>query len=157
MDGCCKSSEHRLNSNSSSPQTRHFLRPKQRLMKTIHTPDAPAPAGHYSQAVVHGGLIYVSGQLPVDPARTEQAVGPIEEQTEQALRNVGAILEAAGSGLDRVVQMTIYVSDVSLWGRVNAVYAGVMGNHRPARAVVPTNELHYGYQIEIQAIAAASE
>lgn len=125
-------------------------------MTPIHTPRAPAPGGHYAQAIVYGGLVFVSGQLPIDPARPEQAVGPIEEQTEQALRNVGEILQAAGSGLDRVVQMTIYVSDISLWGRVNAVYARVMGDHRPARAVVPTKDLHYGYQIEIQAIAATS-
>ena len=125
-------------------------------MTPIHTPTAPAPAGHYSQAIVHGGLVFVAGQLPIDPAQPEQAVGSIEEQTEQVLRNVGAILQAAGSGLDRVVQMTIYISDMSLWGRVNAVYTRVMGDHRPARAVVPTRDLHYGYQIEIQAIAATS-
>ncbi len=125
-------------------------------MTPIHTPDAPAPAGHYSQAIVHGDLVFVAGQLPIDPAQPEQAVGSIEEQTEQVLRNVGAILQAAGSGLDRVVQMTIYISDMSLWGRVNAVYARVMGDHRPARAVAPTRDLHYGYQIEIQAIAATS-
>ena len=125
-------------------------------MRKIHTPNAPAPAGHYTQAIVHGGLVYVSGQLPIDPAQPEHTVGPIEEQTEQALRNVGEILKAAGSSLDQVVQMTIYVSDVSLWGRVNTTYARVMGDHRPARAVVPTRDLHYGYQIEIQAIAATS-
>ncbi len=123
-------------------------------MTPIHTPYAPAPAGHYAQAIVHGGLIYVSGQLPIDPADREKPPGDIEEQTEQTLRNVGAILEAAGSGLDRVLQMTVYVSDVSLWGRVNAAYARVMGAHRPARAVVPVKDLHYGYQIEIQAVAA---
>lgn len=123
-------------------------------MTPIHTPNAPAPAGHYSQAIVHGGLVFVAGQLPIDPERSEQTVGSIEEQTEQALRNVGAILQAAGSGLDCVVQMTVYISDISLWGRVNAVYTRVMGDHRAARAVVPTRDLHYGYQIEIQAIAA---
>ena len=119
-------------------------------MKTIHTDQAPAPAGHYSQAIVHGGMVYVAGQLPIDPARPEHHLGPIEEQTEQALRNVGEILKAAGSSLGQVVQMTVYVSDISLWGRINTVYAHVMGDHRPARAVVPTRDLHYGYQIEIQ-------
>ena len=67
---------------------------------------------------------------------------------------LGAILVAAGSGLDRVLQMTIYVSDIELWGGVNTAYSRVMGSHRPARAVVPVKDLHYGYQIEIQAIAA---
>jgi 2-iminobutanoate/2-iminopropanoate deaminase len=123
-------------------------------MNFISTPDAPAPAGHYSQAVVHGGLVYVAGQLPIDPADPSRSPGTIEEQAERALSNVAAILAAAGSGLDRVVQMTVYVSDVSLWGKVNAVYARVMGDHRPARAVVPTRELRHGMLIEIQAIAA---
>ncbi len=123
-------------------------------IRSVSTPEAPAPAGHYSQAVVHGGLVYVSGQLPVNPRAGERKVGPVEEQTEQVLRNVGAILEAAGSGLDRVLKMTVYVSDISLWPAVNSVYERVMGAHRPARAVVPVKELHYGFQIEVEAIAA---
>ncbi len=123
-------------------------------MKFISTAHAPTPAGHYSQAVVHGGLIFVSGQLPIDPADPSRPPGTIEEQTSRALANVAAILEAADSGLDRVVQMTVYISDVSMWGRVNAVYARIMGDHRPARAVVPVGELKPGVLIEIQAIAA---
>lgn len=123
-------------------------------MNLVSTPNAPAPAGHYSQAVVHNGLVFVAGQLAIDPNDRDRPVGPIAEQTEQALRNVEAILRAAGSGLDRVLQMTVYVSDISLWGEVNAVYSRIMGDHRPARAIVPTRDLHHGYQIEIQAIAA---
>jgi 2-iminobutanoate/2-iminopropanoate deaminase len=123
-------------------------------MQPVFTPNAPTPAGHYSQAIVHQGLVYVAGQLGIDPTDREKPVGSIEEQTEQTLRNVAAILEAAGSGLDRVLQMTVYVSDISLWGKVNETYIRVMGEHRPARAIVPTRDLHYGYQIEIQAIAA---
>ena len=123
-------------------------------MQAIQTADAPTAAGHYSQAIVHNGVVYVAGQLPIDPKDRERPVGSIEEQTERTLRNVEAILVAAGSGLDRVLQMTIYISDIDLWGGVNAAYARVMGAHRPARAVVPVNDLHYGYQIEIQAIAA---
>lgn len=126
-------------------------------MRFVKTSDAPAPAGHYSQAVVHGGLVFVAGQLPIDPERRTRETGSIEEQTECALHNVDAILRAAGSGLDRVLQMTIYVSDISLWGRVDEVYTRIMRDHRPARAVVPTRDLHHGYQIEIQAIAAAGE
>src|SRR5690606_25139597 len=98
------------------------------LMRAISTTDAPSPAGHYSQAIVHQGLVYVAGQLAIDPRDRERPVGPIGEQTEQAMRNVAAILEAAGSGLDRVLQMTIYVSDISLWGEVNEVYARIMGD-----------------------------
>lgn len=123
-------------------------------MNVIETTDAPAPAGHYSQAIVHGNLVFVAGQLPIDPRDRNRPVGTIQEQTERTLRNVEAILTAAGSGLDRVLQMTVYVSDISLWSGVNEAYARVMGAHRPARAVVPVKELHHGYQIEIQAIAA---
>ena len=85
----------------------------------------------------------------------EAYTGDIGEQTELALRNVEAVLKAAGSDLRHVVQFTIYVSDMELWGAVNAKYAEVMGDHRPARAIVPVKELHFGTQIEIQAIALA--
>ena len=126
-------------------------------MKTVQTPNAPRPAGHYAQAIVHDGLVYVSGQLPIDPRTGERCTGPVEEQAERALQNVAAILEAAGSRLDLVLKTTVYVSDISLWGRVNAVYAAFFGEHRPARAVVPTRELHYGLLVEIEAVAALAE
>ena len=126
-------------------------------MKAIETSRAPRPAGHYSQAVVHGGLVFVAGQLPHDPEGPGGAPGDVEEQTERALRNVGAILEAAGSGLDRLLSVTVYVADVALWPRVNAAYARVLGPHRPARAVVPVKELHHGYLVEVQAVAAVRE
>src|SRR5262249_17817943 len=101
-------------------------------MQIIHTPDAPAPARHYSQAIVHGGCVYVAGQLPIDPARPGFVQPTIEEQTEQVLKNVVAILRAAGSSLDRLLLVTIYIADISLWGRVNAVYEKMLGTHRPA-------------------------
>ena len=123
-------------------------------IKTVLTPDAPAPAGHYSQAVVHNGLVYVAGQLSIDPQTGERRLGSIEEQTEQALKNVEGILKAAGSDLSRVLKMTVYISDINLWSRVNEVYARVLGEHRPARAVIPVGELHYGFLIEIDAVAA---
>ena len=121
-------------------------------MHLVAIPDAPPPAGHYSPGVVHDGVAYVSGQLPIVPGQTEHRIGSIEEQTEQCLRNVERVLVAAGSSLRQVLQMTVYVSDGELWGRVNATYARVMGDHRPARAIVPVKDLHFGYQIEIQAI-----
>lgn len=126
-------------------------------MRRIETPQAPRPAGHYSQAVVHGDTVYVAGQLPIDPKHPDATPGDAAQQARQALTNVARILEAAGSGLDRVLQMTVYVSDVSHWGDVNRVYAEVMGDHRPARAVVPVGELHHGYLVEIQAIAATGD
>ena len=76
------------------------------------------------------------------------------EQTEQALQNLFAIVKGAGSSKDRILKTTVYVSDIGLWDRVNAVYAKMFGDHRPARAVVPTRDLHFGFQIEIEAIAA---
>ena len=123
-------------------------------MKVIQPSGQPTPKGHYSPGLEHNGLIYVSGQLPMDLKTHEPFAGPIEEQTELALRNVEAVLQAAGSDLDHVVQMTIYVSEMELWGRVNETYARVMGDHRPARAIVPVKDLHFGTQIEIQAVAA---
>jgi 2-iminobutanoate/2-iminopropanoate deaminase len=119
----------------------------------IQVPGTSRPVGHYSQAIVHDGLVFVSGQIPADLETGTPRVGTIEEQTELALGNVRRILEAAGSGLEHAVQMTVYVSDIEHWSRVNAVYARVMGAHRPARAVVPVAPLHYGTAIEIQAIA----
>lgn len=126
-------------------------------MKTIQPANQPQPKGHYSPGIEHKGLIYVSGQLPMSLDTREPFAGAIEEQTELALRNVEAVLHAAGSDLDHVLQMTIYVSDMELWGRVNETYASVMGEHRPARAMIPVKELHFGTKIEIQAIAAVKD
>jgi 2-iminobutanoate/2-iminopropanoate deaminase len=122
----------------------------------ILTENAPAPGGHYSQAVVCNGLVFVSGQLSIDPKTGEKKLGTIEEQTEQVLNNIAAILTAANSDLSRVLKMTVYVADIELWSAVNTVYANFMGNNRPARAVVPTGALHYGFLIEIEAIAAVN-
>jgi 2-iminobutanoate/2-iminopropanoate deaminase len=126
-------------------------------IKAIQTPDAPAPGGHYSQAIVHNGLVYVSGQLPIDPRTGERQLGSIQAQTETVLNNLGAILRAAGSDLSRVLKMTIYVADINLWREVNEVYMRLMGEHRPARAILPTGALHYGFLIEIEAIAATAD
>ena len=126
-------------------------------VKKITLPNTPEPKGHYSSAVVHNGLIFVSGQLPRDAVSGSVETGAIEAQTELALRNVEAILLAAGSDLNHVLQMTIYISDIELWSRVNAVYARIFGEHKPARAIVPVKDLHFGTQIEIQAIAMVKE
>ena len=120
----------------------------------IETKNAPAAGGNYSQAVVHNGLVFVSGQLSIDPQTSEKKLGSIEEQTEQVLKNVEAILKAANSDFSRVLKMTVYVADIELWAAVNRVYARVLGEHRPARAVIPTGKLHYGFLIEIDAVAA---
>src|SRR5262249_20534353 len=101
-------------------------------IRTVFTEDAPKPGGHYSQAVVCNGLVFVAGQLSIDPRTGEKLTGSIEQQTEQCLMNVAAILKASGSDLSRVLRMTIFVSDIEHWPAVNSVYAGVMGEHRPA-------------------------
>lgn len=124
-------------------------------IKTVFTPEASKPAGHYSQAIVHNGTVYVSGLLPIDAKTGEKKLGPIEEQVEYALRNMDAILRAAGSGLSRVLKVTVYVSDIEHWPKVNEVYTRFFGEHKPARAVVPVKDLHYGFKIEIECIAAA--
>jgi reactive intermediate/imine deaminase len=126
-------------------------------MKEIQPKSQTQPKGHYSPGIEHNGLIYVSGQLPISLVTREPFTGDIGEQTELALRNVEAVLQAAGSDLSHVLQFTIYVSDMELWGAVNAAYARVMGDHRPARAIVPVKDLHFGTKIEIQAIAAVRE
>jgi len=107
--------------------------------------------------MVHAGLVFVSGQLAVEAGSGRKIAGSVEEQTRIALENVAAILRAAGSDIDRVLKTTIYISDIELWGRVNEVYAEFFGSHRPARAVVPTRDLHHGLLVEIEAIAALRE
>ncbi len=123
-------------------------------MKYIHTDAAPQPAGHYSQAVVYGGVVYVAGMLGHDPENPDKDLGGPGEQARQALRNVEKVLQAAGSGLDCVVRMEIFVSDVEYWGPVNEVYTEVMGDHKPARAIVPVKRFRDPYLLEIVATAA---
>ena len=122
-------------------------------MQKVNIKNAPEPKGHYSPAVVHNGLIFVSGQIPMNHAMGEVETGAIEKQTEIALRNVEAILHAANSDLNHVLQFTIYVSEMELWDKVNETYSRIMGEHKPARAIVPVKDLHFGTKIEIQAIA----
>ncbi len=126
-------------------------------IKRINTADAPQPGGHYSQATVYNGLVFVAGQLSIDPATGEHKLDSIEEQTEKALNNVHAILKAAGSDWDRVLKINISVADINLWGDVNKVYSRILGENRPARAIIPCGELHYGFLIEIEAVAAVGD
>lgn len=123
-------------------------------MKPILTPNAPIPAGHYSQAVAHGGLVFVSGQLPIDPADSTWKSDDIRDQTRRVLANLDAILKEAGCGRTSVLKVTIYITDIAQWGSVNEVYAAYFGEHRPARAIVPVRDLHHGFLIELEAIAA---
>lgn len=126
-------------------------------MKKISTPDAPTPKGHYSQAIVHGGLVYVAGQLAIDPEDPDAEPGDAGAQTRLIFRNIAAILDAAGSSLDRLLQVTIYVTDVGSWGAVNEAFAEALGDHRPTRAIVPVGPLNRGRDVEVVAIAAVDE
>lgn len=126
-------------------------------IRLVQSPDAPTPAGHYSQATVHDGVVYVAGQLSIDPASGRPLLGSVSEQTERTLRNVEAILVAAGSDLAHLLKVTVYVTDIALWSEVNAVYARILGAHRPARAIVPTKALRDGFLIEVDAIAALKD
>ena len=120
----------------------------------IRTADAPAPVGPYSQAIRTGDVVYASGQIPLDPATGEKIEGEIEDETRQVLANLQAVLEAAGSGMDRVVKATVYLTDLSLFPRVNAVYAEAFDfDPAPARVTVGVAALPLGAQVEIDAIA----
>ncbi len=120
----------------------------------IRTDAAPAPVGPYSQAIRLGDLIFVSGQIPLDPKTGEIVSGEIEEQTRQVLRNLKAVLEAADSDLSRVVKATVYLTDMSLFPRINAVYAEAFdADPAPARATVEVSALPLGAHVEIDAIA----
>ncbi len=125
-------------------------------MREVRTDRAPAPVGPYSQAVEDGGLVFVSGQIPLDPATGALVEGDIEAQTEQVLENLRAVLEAAGSALDRVLRTTVYLVDLGLFPRVNAVYARHFPSEpAPARATVGVAALPLGAQVEIDAVARA--
>ena len=115
-----------------------------------------APGGHYSHAVAAGGLVFVSGQLPITPDGRRLNDAPFDEQARQVLDNVAHALADAGSGIDRLVQVRVYVTDIGAWPAFNALYAAWAGAARPARAVVPVPQLHYGFKIEVEAIALAA-
>ena len=112
-----------------------------------------APGGHYSHAVKANGFVFVAGQLPIARDGAKLIDAPFEQQAQQTLDNIAAALKAAGSAIDRLVQVRIYVTDMALWPTFNAIYARWIGTSRPARAVVPVPQLHYGFKIEIEAVA----
>ncbi|MCK5762826.1 MAG: RidA family protein [Clostridiales bacterium] len=123
-------------------------------MKFIETNNALKPTGHYSQAIVHNDIIYLSGQLAVNPVTGKKEFGSIEQETLCVLRNIELILNEAGSDINHVLKATLYIPDIALWNNVNEVYTNFFGNHKPARSIVPTNDLHFGFKIEIDIIAA---
>lgn len=130
---------------------------KDKRITEHYTPNAPEPKGHYSQAVEFRNLIFVSGQLPINPFSGEIMKGDIEEQTSRVLENIEIILKDSGSDKNSILKTTVYISDMANWPKVNEVYKSFFKKHKPARAVVPTNELHHEVLIEIEAIAAKKE
>lgn len=122
-------------------------------LEKIQTADAPQAIGPYTQAIRAGGFVFVSGQIPLDPSTGALAGESIEDQTERVLRNIRAILEAAGTSMDRVVKTTVFLRDLTEFPRMNEVYARMFGTARPARATVEVSALPKGVRIEIDAIA----
>ena len=123
------------------------------MNQPIYTPNAPAAIGPYSQAVQAGNMLFVSGQIPIDPATGEFAGNDIATQTHQSLTNVKNILEAAGYSLNDVVKTTVLLSDIANFAAMNAVYAEYFTENKPARAAFAAKDLPRGALVEIEAIA----
>lgn len=123
-------------------------------LKRIQTERAPAAIGPYSQAIAHGGLVYTAGQIALDPATGELLQGDITEQTERVMRNLQAVLEAAGASLQSVIKTTVFLRDMGEFAPMNEVYGRFFGEHRPARSTVQVARLPRDCAVEIEAIAA---
>jgi 2-iminobutanoate/2-iminopropanoate deaminase len=120
----------------------------------VSTTNAPKAIGPYSQAIVHNGIAYLSGQIPLDPVTNQLVEGGVEEQTIRVLENLKAVLEAAGSSLDRVLKTTIFLKDMNDFAKVNEVYGRYFASQPPARATVEAARLPRDVRVEIEAIAA---
>ena len=132
-----------------------FVKPTNTIMNAIHTDKAPAAIGPYSQAIDSGaGIVFVSGQLPIDPATGAFPEGGVQEQTRQSLTNAKAILEAAGLGLQYVVKTTVFLADMADFAAMNEVYAQFFTAPFPARSAVAVKTLPKGALVEIECIAA---
>lgn len=124
-------------------------------LTAIHTDDAPGALGPYSQAIVTDGWIFASGQIAIDPATGDLVDGGVAEQADQVLKNLAAVLAAAGGSLQTVVKTTVFLSDMALFAEMNEVYARHFGDHRPARATVAAGGLPKGVDVEIELVARA--
>ena len=123
------------------------------MKKIVQTDDAPPAIGPYSQAIIAGELVFASGQIPTDPKTGQFVAGGIAEQTEQVLKNLSAVLEAAGSGLNRVVKTTVFLADMNDFAAMNEVYGRFFASEPPARATVEAARLPRDARVEIEAIA----
>ncbi|MHA1504663.1 MAG: RidA family protein [Candidatus Heimdallarchaeota archaeon] len=123
-------------------------------MKNIFISEEDKKAiAHYSPAIVHNNIIYTSGQLPILKGQNGAPSDNIEDQTQIVLEKMETILKAAGSSKEKVLRVTIFITDVKFWGKVNTVYAKFFGEHRPARSIIPVNALHFNCLLELEAIA----
>ncbi len=122
-------------------------------LKVIHTDKAPGAVGPYSQAVLAGNLLFLSGQIPINPATGELVKSSIEEETRQCLENAKAILEEAGTTLENVIKATVFIKDMDQFGRINKVYGQYFHTHKPARACVEVARLPKDVNVEIEMIA----
>ena len=127
------------------------------LIEHIVTEKAPLPRGHYAQATKANGFVFVSGQLPLTSDGHAALAEGLEAQVQQTLTNVREVLLAAGTNVERLLSVQIYVSDIEIWPRVNKLYQEFIGNPAPARTVVQCGQLHYGAYIEISAIALCGD
>ncbi len=127
------------------------------MKQIIKTDRAPRAIGPYSQAIKARGFVYASGQIPIDPATGQFVAGGITEQTEQVMKNVAAVLEAAGSGLDRIVKTTVFLADMEEFAAMNEVYARFFTSDPPARATVQAAGLPRNARVEIEVIALVEE
>lgn len=122
-------------------------------MHLVNTPRAPKAIGPYSQAVVVGEMVYSAGQIALDPDTMEVVPGDVAQQTERVMANLRAVLEAAGSGLDRVVKTTVFLADMEDFAAMNEVYGRAFGDHRPARSTVAAAGLPKNVRVEIEVVA----
>jgi len=124
-------------------------------MTVIQVSNSPKPVGHYSHAIVSSGLVFTSGILPIRIKTAEKLPidSSMEEQMAVVFDNLKQVLAEAGSSVEKVVKTTVYIADGDNWGIVNQLYADFFGSHRPARSIIPVKELHFGYKIELEAVA----
>lgn len=122
-------------------------------LRTVVTAKAPAAIGPYAQAIIAGGLVYTSGQIPLDPTSMEVVSGGISEQAEQVMTSLAAVLEAAGSSLSEVIKTTCFVTDLAAFAAFNEVYGRHFGDHKPARSTVQVAALPRGAKLEVECIA----
>jgi 2-iminobutanoate/2-iminopropanoate deaminase len=123
------------------------------IKRVARTDRAPAPVGPYSQAILAGGWLFISGQIPIDPSTGRMVEGSFEDKVRRVLENIKAIVEAAGGTLDNIVKVTVYLKDISLFDRFNRVYSEYFGENPPARVVVEVSNLPKGADLEVEAIA----